>query len=67
MDDGHRSACGLRPPGRTSHFDRGRDMGRGSKYFATQFVTRPIYLMRGAGIPTPQMLQTAGHTSIATH
>ena len=38
-------------------------MGRGSKHFATQFVTRPIYLMRGAGIPTAQMLQTAGHTS----
>ena len=33
----------------TSHFDRGLDMGSGSKHFATQFATRPIYLMRGIG------------------
>ena len=33
----------------TSYFDRGLDMGSGSKHFATQFATRPIYLMRGVG------------------
>jgi Phytanoyl-CoA dioxygenase (PhyH) len=33
----------------TSHFDRALDMGSGSQHFATQFATRPIYLMRGAG------------------
>ena len=32
----------------TSTFDRLLDMGAGSKHFATQFATRPIYLMRGA-------------------
>lgn len=31
----------------TSQFDRSLDMGSGSKHFATQFATRPIYLMRG--------------------
>jgi hypothetical protein len=31
----------------TSHFDRNLEMGAGSKHFATQFATRPIYLMRG--------------------
>lgn len=31
----------------TSQFDRTLDMGSGSKHFATQFATRPIYLMRG--------------------
>ena len=31
----------------TSQFDRNLDMGSGSKHFATQFATRPIYLMRG--------------------
>ncbi len=31
----------------TSQFDRSLDMGSGSKHFATQFATRPSYLMRG--------------------
>ncbi len=31
----------------TSQFDRQLDMGSGSKHFATQFATRPIFLMRG--------------------
>lgn len=32
----------------TCHFDRSLDMGSGSQHFATQFATRPIYLMRGS-------------------
>ena len=33
----------------TSQFDRTLDIGAGSQHFATQFATRPIYLMRGVG------------------
>lgn len=32
----------------SSYFDRQFDMGSGSKHFATQFATRPIFLMRGS-------------------
>lgn len=32
----------------TSLFDRELDMGSGSQHFATQFATRPIFLMRGS-------------------
>ncbi len=32
----------------SSHFDRQLNMGSGSKHFATQFATRPIFLMRGS-------------------
>ena len=46
---GRRAGYAIRYMPATSHFDRNLDMGAGSKHFATQFATRPIYLMRGVG------------------
>jgi Phytanoyl-CoA dioxygenase (PhyH) len=48
MSGKRRAGFAMRYMPATSLFDRNLDMGSGSQHFATQFATRPIFLMRGS-------------------